>query len=143
MDMVIGRFGLKCALILPTVVLHVTIRKRNRAPPFVNAAWKIEKRFLVHVSSEVRPANALLVHILNEKNVRRRLELAGFLKKLPVIKREAAIAGAFPAEIIVERITANPGITLTQVAYGGRIAGTNIVIELSNVLGEKGPVWVQ
>ena len=68
MAMVIGRESADRALILPAMPLHMAIGKGHNSASIMRTVGKVEKRFLVHIDTKVRPANAVGIDILKEKH---------------------------------------------------------------------------
>src|SRR5436190_15353595 len=64
-----GKCGYR-ALIHPAMTFNVAIRKSNDTTAVVRTVWKIEKGFLRHINTEIRPANTVGVHIHKSEGTR-------------------------------------------------------------------------
>src|SRR5437899_1144627 len=62
-EVIISRVGFDGAFVSPFVVFDMRIRKRNHSPTAMRRIWEIEKGLLVHIDTEVWPANAVGIHI--------------------------------------------------------------------------------
>src|SRR5712671_44827 len=68
--MVVRGVGLNGAVIAPPVVLRMTVGKGNHATPVMRTVGKIKKIILIHVHSEIGPADTVRIYIREGKNSR-------------------------------------------------------------------------
>src|SRR2546429_528319 len=111
------------------MVFHMAVGKGNDTTPVMGSVGKIKKAVFRHVNAEIRPANAIWIHIHKGKSaaghVPRQFRI---LKKDFISGRETIVPLAGPAEETIESIAADFWIRLAISGYGLPVCRANIYL---------------